>query len=142
MTAGGAAAVEGATRVVTVLSSTDEAVGLVVLGLATTAELFALVLAAARHGVEELAVCRRRRERGLQRHRHLRAAAVVAPLQVDGLLVPAAVAAALPLAVGVLGRDGRLGRVAGALLLAGYGAFVVLVLGQPPTRLCRWHSEG
>ncbi len=56
MTAGGAAAVEGATRVVTAWGRTDEAVGLVVLALATTAELFALVLAAARRGVEEVAV--------------------------------------------------------------------------------------
>ena len=129
MTAGGVAAVEGATRVVAALSATDEAVGLVVLGLATTAELFALVLAAARHGVEELAVAAVVGSAAYNATATIGAAAVVGPLQVDGLLVPAAVAAALPLAVVVLGGRGRLGRPAGAVLVAGYAAFVVLVLG-------------
>ena len=46
---------------------TDEAVGLVVLGLATTAELFALVLAAARRGRRGGRGRRGRRQRGVQR---------------------------------------------------------------------------
>ena len=52
------------------------------------------------------------------------------PLAVeDGTLGPAALAAVLPLVVVALaGRAGRLGRPAGALLLTGYAAYVVLVL--------------
>ena len=128
MTAGGAAAVEGATRLVADLGRTDEAVGLVVLGLATTAELFALVLAAARSGVEEVAVAAVVGSAAYNATTTLGAAAVVAPLQVDGLLAPACAAAALPLAVAVLGRSGRLGRPAGAVLVAAYALFVGLVV--------------
>jgi len=127
MTAGGAVAVEGATRLVERLGRTDEAVGLVVLGLATTAELFALVLAAARSGVEEVAVAAVVGSAAYNATTTLGAAALVAPLPVDGLLVPALAAAALPLAVSVLGRSGHLGRPAGAGLTAAYAAFVVLV---------------
>jgi len=130
MTVGGAAAVEGATRVVDALGRTDEAVGLVVLGLATTAELFALVAAAARRGVEEVAVAAVVGSAAYNATVTLGAAAVVAPLVVDGLLVPAVAAAVLPLAVVAAGRSGQLGRVAGALLVVAYGAFVVLVLGR------------
>jgi cation:H+ antiporter len=130
MTAGGAAAVEGATRVVVALGRTDEAVGLVVLGLATTAELFALVLAAARRGVEEVAVAAVVGSAAYNATTTLGAAAVVAPLAVEGLLGPALVAAGLPLVVVAAGRSGRLGRVAGAALLAAYVLFAVLVLGR------------
>ena len=129
LTAGGAAAVEGATRAVAALDVTDEAVGLVVLGLVTTVELFALVLAAARHGVEEIAVAAVVGSAAYNATATLGAAAVVAPLRVDGLLVPAVVAAALPLAVVVLGRSGRLGRGAGAVLALAYAVFGVAVLG-------------
>ena len=58
----------------------------------------------------------------------LGAAAVVAPLQVDGLVAPAALAAALPLVVVVLGRSGTLGRGAGAALTAAYAVFALVVL--------------
>ena len=127
MTAGGAAAVEGATRLVADLGRTDEAVGLVVLGLATTAELFALVLAAARSGVEEVAVAAVVGSAAYNATTTLGAAAVVAPLQVDGLLAPACAAAVLPLAVVVLARSDHLGRAAGAVLAVAYAAFVALV---------------
>ena len=128
MTAGGAAAVEGATRLVERLGRTDEAVGLVVLGLATTAELFALVLAAARAGVDEVAVAAVVGSAAYNATTTLGAAAVVAPLTVEGLLVPAVAAAALPLVVVALGRSGHLGRSAGAGLAAAYALFVALVL--------------
>ena len=130
MTAGGAAAVEGAGRVVEALERTDEAVGLVVLGLATTAELFALVLAAARRGVEEVAVAAVVGSTAYNATTTLGAAALVAPLVVEDLLLPAVAAAALPLAVVVLGRSGLLGRGAGAGLVAAYALFAVLVLGR------------
>ena len=128
MTAGGAAAVEGATRLVAQLSRTDEAVGLVVLGLATTAELVALVLAAVRAGVEEVAVAAVVGSAAYNATTTLGAAALVAPLEVEGLLLPACAAAVLPLLVVLLGRSGRLGRPAGALLAAAYAVFVALVV--------------
>ena len=127
MTAGGAAAVEGATRLVGQLGRTDEAVGLVVLGLATTAELFALVVAAARAGVEEVAVAALVGSAAYNATTTLGAAAVVAPLAVEGLLLPAVAAAALPLVVVLLGRSGHLGRTAGLGLAAAYALFVGLV---------------
>jgi cation:H+ antiporter len=128
MTVGGVAAVEGAVRVVEALGRTDEAVGLVVLGLATTAELFALVLAAARRGVEEVAVAAVVGSAAYNATMTLGASAVVAPLDVDGLVVPGLLAAVLPLVVVVAGVSGRLGRPAGAALVASYAVFGVLVL--------------
>jgi cation:H+ antiporter len=50
------AAVEGSTRLVASTGTSDSAIGLTALALATTAELFAIVLAAARHGVAQVAV--------------------------------------------------------------------------------------
>jgi cation:H+ antiporter len=58
----------------------------------------------------------------------LGAAALAAPLAVDGVLAPALAAAALPVVVLALAPAGRLGRPAGVALLAGYAAYVVLVL--------------
>lgn len=56
MAAGGWLAVGGAERVVLTLRLTDSAVGLTLLALATTADLFALAWAAMRRGVSEIAV--------------------------------------------------------------------------------------
>ena len=128
MTAGGGLAVEGATRLVTAVDRSDTAVGLTVLGLATTAELFALVLAAARHGVEEVAVAAVVGSAAYNATATLGAAAVVAPLP-QTALVAASVAAVLPLAVLALSRGGSLGRAAGGSLLAAYLVFVVATLG-------------
>lgn len=128
MTAGGALAVEGATRLVTAVDRSDTAVGLTVLGLATTAELFALVLAAARHGVEEVAVAAVVGSAAYNATATLGAAAVVAPLP-QTALVAASVAAVLPLAVLALSRGGSLGRSAGGSLLVAYLVFVVATLG-------------
>ena len=134
MGAGGAAAVEGATRAVAALGRTDEQVGLVVLALATTAELFALVLAAARRGAQEVAVAAVVGGAAYNATATLGGAALVRPLlvergPVDGVLLAAVVAALLPLAVVVLGASGRLGRGAGAGLVAAYAVFVAAVLG-------------
>ena len=128
MTAGGAVAVEGATRAVVALGRSDEAVGLVVLALATTAELFALVLAALRRGVEEVAVAAVVGSAAYNSTATLGAAALAGPLVVEGVLGAAAAAAVLPLGVVVLGRSGRLGRPVGAVLLVAYAVFVVVVL--------------
>ena len=130
MLGGGDLAVRGATDVVESLGRTDTAVGLTVLALATTAELFALVLAAVRHDVPEVAVAGVVGSAAYNATATLGAAALARPLVVeDGTLAPAALAAVLPLVVVALaGRRGLLGRPAGALLLAGYATYVVLVL--------------
>jgi cation:H+ antiporter len=130
MLGGGDLAVRGAADVVETLGRTDTAVGLTVLALATTAELFALVLAAVRHDVPEVAVAGVVGSAAYNATATLGAAALARPLVVeDGSLWPAALAAALPLVVVALaGRAGRLGRPAGALLCAAYAAYVVLVL--------------
>jgi len=128
MTAGGALAVEGATRLVTAVDRSDTAVGLTVLGLATTAELFAIVLAAARRGVEEVAVAAVVGSAAYNATATLGAAALVAPLPQTALLAATA-AAVLPLAVLGLSWRGSLGRVAGAALLVTYLLFIVVTLG-------------
>ncbi len=128
MLVGGDLAVNGAVRVVESFGSTDSAVGLTVLALATTAELFALVFAAVRHDVPEIAVAGVVGSAAYNATATLGAAALVRPLSVDGLAVPAAVAAVLPIVILLLAPHGRLGRPAAALLVAGYVAFVVVVL--------------
>ena len=128
MLVGGDLAVNGAVRVVESFGSTDSAVGLTVLALATTAELFALVFAAVRHDVPEIAVAGVVGSAAYNATATLGAAALVRPLSVEGLAVPAAVAAVLPIVILLLAPRGRLGRPAAALLVAGYVAFVVVVL--------------
>ncbi len=130
MLAGGDLAVRGAVRVVESLGRTDSSVGLTVLALATTAELFALVLTAVRHDVPEIAVAGVVGSATYNATATLGAAALARPLAVEGddLLASAVVAAALPLVVIALAPRGRLGRPAGALLCAGYVTYVLLVL--------------
>lgn len=128
MTAGGAAAVEGATRLVDGTGASDSAIGLTALALATTAELFAIVLAAARHGVQEVAVAAVVGSTAYNATATLGTAALVTDLPAAGLLGAAALAAALPLVVLAATVRSTLGRVAGAGLLAAYGGFLVLVL--------------
>ena len=86
------------------------------LGLATTAELFALVAAAARRGVEEVAVAAVVGSAVYNATVTLGAAAVVAPLASTGCSCRRQPAAALPLAVvrgGMAGPAGT-GRRRGA----------------------------
>ena len=128
MATGGKAAVEGATRVVADLGQTDTAIGLTVLALATTAELFALVLAAARHDVTEVAVAGIVGSAAYNATATLGTAAVVAPLATGPVLWPAVGAALLPLVLLGLARGGTLRRPAGLLLVAGYVAYVTVVL--------------
>lgn len=128
MLLGGDLAVNGAVRVVESSGRTDSAVGLTVLALATTAELFALVFAAVRHDVPEIAVAGVVGSAAYNATATLGTAALARPLTVHGLVVPAAVAALLPVVVLLLATRGRLGRPAAALLVVGYVAFVVLVL--------------
>lgn len=130
MLAGGDLAVRGAVRVVESLGRTDSAVGLTILALATTAELFALVLTAVRHDVPEIAVAGVVGSATYNATATLGAAALARPLLLDGdsLLVSAGVSAVLPILVLVLAPRGRLGRPAGAVLCAGYATYLLLVL--------------
>ncbi|MCW2572942.1 MAG: Ca2+/Na+ antiporter [Frankiales bacterium] len=127
MTAGGDAAVEGATRVVRSLRVDDTAIGLTLLALATTAELFALVLAAVRHDIGEVAVAGIVGSAAYNATATLGTAALVRPLTTGAVLVPAVGAAVLPLVLLALARDGALRRVGGAVLVATYASYIAFV---------------
>ena len=128
MVVGGDLAVRGAVRVVESLGRTDSAIGLTLLALATTAELFALVLTAARHAVPEIAVAGVVGSAAYNATATLGAAALARPLVVEGVLAASVLAAVLPLAVLALAPRGRLGRPAGAALCTAYVVYVVVVL--------------
>jgi cation:H+ antiporter len=129
MTLGGRIAIAGAERVVSALSVSDTAVGLTFVALATTAELLALVFAAARRQISDLAVAAVLGSAAYNATATLGVAALARPLTAAGPAIAAVTAAALPaVLVAVGGRRQTLGRGAGAALLAGYAAFVVLVL--------------
>lgn len=130
MGVGGWLAVTGAKSLVAALGVTDSAVGLTLLALATTAELFALVVAAARRGATEVAVAGVVGSAAYNATATLGVAALARPLEAGGVRASAAGAAALPVLLVALAAGGRLGRVAGALLVAGYGGYVVLVLSR------------
>jgi len=114
--------------VVAALSLADSAVGLTLLALATTAELFALAWAAARRGVSEIAVAGVVGSVAYNATASLGAAALVRPLAVGGILAPAIAAAALPVALLAVTPGGRLNRQTGALLIIGYAGWVTAVL--------------
>jgi cation:H+ antiporter len=128
MAAGGWLAVGGAERVVAALRLADSAVGLTLLALATTAELFALAWAAMRRGVSEIAVAGVVGSVAYNATASLGVAALVRPLAVGGILAPAIAAAALPVALLAVTRGGRLNRQTGALLIIGYAGWVTAVL--------------
>ena len=128
MVVGGDLAVRGAERVVESLGRTDSAVGLTVLALATTAELFALVLSAARHDVPEIAVAGVVGSAAYNATATLGAAALARPLVADDVLAPALLGLVLPLVLLLLTRRGQLGRLAGAGLTVTYLVYVVAVL--------------
>ena len=130
MAAGGWVAVGGAEQVVRALRLTDTAVGLTLLALATTAELFALAWAAMRRGVSEIAVAGVIGSVAYNATVSLGAAALVRPLAVPGILAPAIAAAILPVALLAGTPGGRLTRLAGAVLVTGYGVWVIAVLAR------------
>jgi cation:H+ antiporter len=132
MVAGGWLAVGGAERVVRALAISDSAVGLTLLALATTAELFALAWVALRRGIAEIAVAGVIGSVAYNATATLGAAALVRPLAVGSLLWPAAAAAVLPLVLLAAAPRGRLGRWTGAVLVAGYAAWVTAVLRHLP----------
>jgi cation:H+ antiporter len=129
MAAGGSVAVAGAERIVEAMSASDTAVGLTLVALATTAELFALVWSAARRDVSELAVAAIVGSAAYNATATLGAAVLVRPASGLDLRAAAVLAAALPVLV-VAAGGGRqaLGRVAGLVLVAVYVVYVTLAL--------------
>jgi cation:H+ antiporter len=130
MAAGGWVAVGGAERVVRAFGLSDSAIGLTLLALATTAELFALAWAAMRRGVSEIAVAGVIGSVAYNATATLGVAALIRPLTVTGIMVPAIAAAALPVALLLVTPGGLLNRRAGAVLVLGYGAWVTAVLAH------------
>lgn len=128
MVLGGELAVSGAIRLLVAFDLRESAVGLTAVGFATTVELFALVWSAARRELAPLAVAAVLGSAIYNATVTLGVAALVRPLRVGGLLPAAGLAAALPLALVVSSRTGRLTRPLGALLLAGYAGFLGLTL--------------
>jgi cation:H+ antiporter len=104
-------------------------VGATFVALATTAELFALVWAAARRDVDQLAVAGIVGSAVYNATVTLGLPALWGPLDATGLAGPAWIAAALPLGIlGLGGAGGRVGRAAGAGLVAVYVGYVVVLL--------------
>jgi cation:H+ antiporter len=130
MIAGGWLAVGGAQRVVATLGLSDSAVGLTLLALATTAELLALAWSAIRRDIPEIAIAGVVGSVAYNATATLGAAALTRPLAVPGMLTPAIIAAALPLVLLALAPRCRLKRPAGAVLAAGYLAFVIIELSH------------
>lgn len=133
MVLGGALAVRGADRLVAGLGLRESVVGLTLLGLATSAEMVALVWSARRRGLSELVVAGAVGAAAYNATVTLGLAAVVRPLGLGRgniILDVAATTALLPLVLVVAGRWGVLPRAAGAVLVATYVLVVGLLLAR------------
>jgi cation:H+ antiporter len=131
MVGGGWVAVSGAEGLVAAFGLDDTGVGLTLLALATSAEMLALVLAAARRRVAEVAVAGLVGAVAYNATVSLGVGALVAPLHGVGdprMLLVAAAGAVLPLALFVLGRSAALARRCGAALVVAYLVAVPLLL--------------
>ncbi len=125
MAVGGRLAVAGAERIVASLDLAETVVGLSFVALATTAELFALVWAAARRGVDELALAGVLGSATYNATATLGVAALVRPLPVTGIGGQAWLAAALPaLLVAWTLLFKRIGRIGGMVLVGAYGCYL------------------
>jgi cation:H+ antiporter len=128
MAAGGWLAVLGAERLVEVLGIADSVIGLSVVALATTAELFALAVAAHRHQVSELAVAGVVGSAGYNATITLGGAALARPIVTTGVTAAGWLAAGLPLLVmGLGGKTGQLSRWGGGVLVALYVTYLLLL---------------
>jgi cation:H+ antiporter len=92
--------------------------------------LFALAWAAMRRGVSEIAVAGVIGSVAYNATATLGVAALIRPLTVTGILVPAIAAAILPVALLLVTPGGSLNRQAGAMLVLGHGAWVTAVLAR------------
>ena len=123
MVGGGFLAVRGAVGLVGTLGLTASVVGLTVLALATSAEMLALVVAAHRRGVTEVALAGAVGSVAYNATVTLGLAAWVDPLLLGRgtpVLAVGLVTAALPLLLLAGRRTGHLPRPVGVLLVAGY----------------------
>lgn len=123
MVTGGFLAVQGATGMVGTFGMTESVVGLTVLALATSAEMVALVFAAHRRGVAEIAVAGAAGSVAYNATVSLGLAAWVDPLVLgrgSPIFGVALVTVALSLVLLAGRRTGVLPRPLGALLVAGY----------------------
>jgi cation:H+ antiporter len=131
MVAGGWIVVQGAGRLTAILNVSESGIGLTVLALATSAEMLALVAAAARHRVAEVAVAGLVGSAAYNATVSLGLAALARPLQLSApapIVATAAATGVLPLVLVVAARSGQLPRPVGAVLVAGYVAAVPLLL--------------
>jgi cation:H+ antiporter len=132
MVAGGWLAVTGAERLVEGLGLDDTGVGLTLLALATSAEMLALVLAAGRHRVAEVALAGLVGAVAYNATVSLGVGALVAPLDGVGsprFLAVAAACAVLPLTFLILARVPQTAaRVTGGALVAAYVVAVPVLL--------------
>ena len=123
MVGGGFLAVRGAEGLVHAFGATESVVGLTVLALATSAEMLALVVAAHRRGVTEIALAGAVGSVAYNATVSLGLAALVDPLLLgrsSPVLTVGIVTAALPLVLLVGRRTGSLPRGLGVLLVAAY----------------------
>ena len=123
MVGGGFLAVRGAEGLVYAFGATESVVGLTVLALATSAEMLALVVAAHRRGVTEIALAGAVGSVAYNATVSLGLAALVDPLLLgrsSPVLTVGIVTAALPLVLLVGRRTGSLPRGLGVLLVAAY----------------------
>lgn len=128
MAVGGWVAVLGAERLVESMGVADSVIGLSVIALATTAELFALAVAAHRHRVSELAVAGVVGSAGYNATVTLGGAALARPIVATGVTAAGWLAAGLPLLVlGLGGKLGRLSRWGGVVLVAIYVVYIILL---------------
>lgn len=128
MALGGWVAVIGAENLVAALGVAESVVGLSIIALATTAELFALAVSAHRHDLSELAVAGIVGSAGYNATVTLGGAALVRPIATGGIAGAAWFAAGLPLLILVLGgRRGRLLRLPAASLILIYVIYVAVL---------------
>lgn len=128
MAVGGWVAVLGAERLVESMGVADSVIGLSVVALATTAELFALAVAAHRHRVSELAVAGVVGSAGYNATVTLGGAALARPIVTTGVTAASWLAAGLPLLVlGLGGKLGRLSRWGGVVLVSIYVVYIALL---------------
>lgn len=128
MATGGWVAVVGAERLVEVMGVTDSVIGLSVVALATTAELFALAVSAHRHRVSELAVAGVVGSAGYNATVTLGGAALARPITTIGVSASGWLAAALPLLVLVMGGKAEQVNRWGASVLIGLYVIYLAVL--------------
>lgn len=125
MAAGGWVAVIGAEKLVEAFGVAESAVGLSVVALATTAELFALAVSAHRRDLTELTIAGVVGSAGYNATMTLGGAALISPIDTGGVEGAAWMAAGLPLLILLLGgRRGRLTRAPSSLLIVIYVIYI------------------